>query len=98
MTDRILEFLRARREAGRDNGPCLVVDLDVVRDNYNAFARALPDTRVFYAVKANPEPQVLKLLAELGSCFDTASVVEIEQSLAAGASPDRISLDRKSVV
>ena len=91
MTDRILEFLRARREAGRDNGPCLVVDLDVVRDNYNAFARALPDTRVFYAVKANPEPQVLKLLAELGSCFDTASVVEIEQSLAAGASPDRIS-------
>ena len=91
MTDRILEFLRARREAGRDNGPCLVVDLDVVRDNYNAFARALPDTRVFYAVKANPEPQVLKLLAELGSCFDTASVVEIEQSLAAGSTPDRIS-------
>ena len=91
MTDRILEFLRARREAGRDNGPCLVVDLDVVRDNYNAFAKALPDTRVFYAVKANPEPQVLKLLAELGSCFDTASVVEIEQSLAAGASRDRIS-------
>jgi len=91
MTDRILEFLRARREAGRDTGPCLVVDLDVVRDNYNAFARALPDTRVFYAVKANPEPQVLKLLADLGSCFDTASVVEIEQSLAAGASPDRIS-------
>ena len=91
MTDRILEFLRARREAGRDNGPCLVVDLDVVRDNYNAFAKALPDTRVFYAVKANPEPQVLKLLAELGSCFDTASVVEIEQSLAAGSTPDRIS-------
>ncbi len=91
MTDRILEFLRARREAGRDSGPCLVVDLDVVRDNYNAFAKALPDTRVFYAVKANPEPQVLKLLAELGSCFDTASVVEIEQSLAAGATPDRIS-------
>ena len=91
MTDRILEFLRARREAGRDTGPCLVVDLDVVRDNYNAFAKALPDTRVFYAVKANPEPQVLKLLADLGSCFDTASVVEIEQSLAAGATPDRIS-------
>ena len=91
MTDRILEFLRARREAGRDAGPCLVVDLDIVRDNYNAFAKALPDTRVFYAVKANPEPKVLKLLAELGSCFDTASVVEIEQSLAAGASPDHIS-------
>jgi ornithine decarboxylase len=87
MTDRILEFLRNRRE----DGPCLVLDLDVVRDNYLAFAKALPDTRVFYAVKANPDSQVLALLAGLGSSFDTASVVEIEQALAAGATPDRIS-------
>jgi ornithine decarboxylase len=68
-----------------------VVDLDVVRDNYNAFAKALPDTRVFYAVKANPAPEVLSLLAQLGSCFDTASVAEIEMVLAAGATADRIS-------
>jgi ornithine decarboxylase len=87
MTERIREFLRNRRE----DGPVLVVDLDVVRDNYAKFARALPDTRVFYAVKANPEPAVLKLLAELGSCFDTASVVEIQLALDAGATPDRIS-------
>ena len=87
MTDRILEFLRNRRE----DGPCLVLDLDVVRDNYTAFSKALPDTRIFYAVKANPDAQVLSLLASLGSCFDTASVVEIEQVLAAGATPDRIS-------
>jgi len=87
MTARIREFLRKRV----DEGPCLVVDLDVVRDNYQAFAKALPDTRVFYAVKANPAPEVLSLLAGLGSCFDTASVAEIEMVLAAGASPDRIS-------
>jgi ornithine decarboxylase len=87
MTERIREFLRNRRE----DGPVLVVDLEVVRDNYAKFARALPDTRVFYAVKANPEPAVLKLLAELGSCFDTASVAEIQLALDAGATPDRIS-------
>ena len=91
MTDRIMDFLRRRREEGRDNGPCLVVDLDVVRDNYTSFARALPDTRVFYAVKANPQPEVLDLLARLGSCFDTASVVEIEQVLATGCPPERLS-------
>jgi ornithine decarboxylase len=91
MTSRIREFLDNRRTAGVDNEPCLVVDLDVVRDNYNAFARALPDTRVFYAVKANPAPEVLSLLASLGSCFDTASVAEIEMALAAGATPDRVS-------
>jgi ornithine decarboxylase len=91
MTERIREFLRDRRERGIDEGPVLVVDLDVVKDNYSAFAKALPDTRVFYAVKANPAPEVLTLLASLGSCFDTASVAEIEMALAAGASPDRIS-------
>jgi ornithine decarboxylase len=87
MTDRIREFLRDRRP----EGPCLVVDLEVVRANYNTFARALPDSRVFYAVKANPAPEVLKLLADLGSSFDCASVAEIDMALAAGATPDRIS-------
>src|SRR6186997_1517913 len=87
MTARIRDFLRKRT----DEGPCLVVDLDVVRDNYQAFAKALPDTKVFYAVKANPAPEVLTLLAALGSSFDTASVPEIEMALAAGATADRIS-------
>jgi ornithine decarboxylase len=87
MTQRIRDFLRTRRE----DAPCLVVDLEVVRDNYQAFARALPDSRVFYAVKANPAPELLSLLASLGSSFDTASVTEIEMVLAAGATPERIS-------
>src|SRR5919204_1594791 len=87
MTARIRDFLKHRD----DDGPCLVVDLDVVRENYLSFAKALPDTRVFYAVKANPAPEVLKFLAELGSSFDVASVSETEAVLAAGAGPDRIS-------
>ena len=91
MTERIRDFLRRRRDEGRDDGPCLVVDLDVVRENYQAFAKALPDSRVFYAVKANPAPELLSLLVSLGSCFDTASVAEIEMVLAAGATPERIS-------
>src|SRR3954465_15176622 len=87
MTERIREFLRNRRE----DGPCLVVDLDVVRENYQQFAKALPDSRVFYAVKANPAPELLSLLASLGSCFDAASISEVEMVLAAGATPERIS-------
>ncbi|MEW6449517.1 MAG: type III PLP-dependent enzyme [Pseudomonadota bacterium] len=91
MTARIREFLKKRRESGVDEGAVLVVDLDVVKTNYQNFAKALPDTRVFYAVKANPAPEVLSLLAGLGSCFDTASIPEIEMVLAAGATPDRVS-------
>ena len=77
MTDRIRSFLNERRP----EGPCLVVDLEVVRKNYEAFARVLPDSRIFYAVKANPAPEVLSLLASLGSSFDAASVNEIEMVL-----------------
>ncbi|MDE2445692.1 MAG: type III PLP-dependent enzyme [Alphaproteobacteria bacterium] len=86
-TARIIDFLRT----AKPEGPCLVVDLDVVKDNYKAFDRAMPGTRIFYAVKANPAPEILKALADLGSCFDTASVVEIEMALSAGATPNRIS-------
>src|SRR5258705_11087344 len=88
MTQLTRVFLRDRHN---EDGPRLVVDLDVVRDNYTNFAKVLPDTRVFYAVKANPAPEVLSLLAKLGSCFDTASLPEIEMVLAAGATADRIS-------
>ncbi|MDF3060263.1 MAG: ornithine decarboxylase [Microvirga sp.] len=87
MTERIREFLRNRHE----DGPCMVLDLEVVQDNYMKFARALPNTRVFYAVKANPAPEVLSLLAKLGSCFDAASVAEVQLVLAAGATAERIS-------
>src|SRR3984957_16084742 len=87
MTERIKDFLARSPE----DGPRLVVDLEVVRENYHSFAKALPDTRVFYAVKANSAPEILDLLARLGSCFDAASVPEVEQAMAAGATPDRIS-------
>lgn len=87
MTDRIRDFLRDRRP----EGPCLVVDLDVVRRNFQSFARVLPDSQIFYAVKANPAPEILALLASLGSSFDAASVAEIEMVLATGVGPERIS-------
>ncbi|MDP2733682.1 MAG: ornithine/lysine decarboxylase, partial [Hoeflea sp.] len=73
------------------DGPCLVVDLDVVRDNFRSFRKALPDSSIFYAVKANPAPEILRLLAGLGSNFDCASVTEIEMAMKAGATSNRVS-------
>ena len=87
MSDRIREFLKNRKE----EGPCLVLDLDVVRDNYLGFAKALPDTKVFYAVKANPQAEILQLLTKLGANFDVASIGETRDVLAAGCTADRIS-------
>jgi len=87
MTAKIYKFLAEQKPPT----PCLVVDLDVVADNYAALNRYLPTAQVFYAVKANPAPEILAMLAELGSCFDTASRPEIEMVMEAGVSPDRIS-------
>ncbi|WP_431855779.1 type III PLP-dependent enzyme [Azospirillum sp.] len=87
MNEKIARFFEERRP----QTPCLVVDLDVVETNYHALADALPDARIYYAVKANPAPEILSLLSRLGSAFDTASVPEIQMVLDAGCTADRIS-------
>jgi ornithine decarboxylase len=87
MTKKIDRFLAEQRPAT----PCLVVDLDVVADNYRRLRKAVPRAGIYYAVKANPAPEILKLLAKMGSSFDTASVNEIDMALDAGATADRIS-------
>ncbi len=86
-TKKIARFLAERRLPT----PFLVVDLDVVADNYKKLRNAVPRAMVYYAVKANPAPEILSLLAKLGSAFDTASVNEVDMVLAAGAAADRIS-------
>jgi ornithine decarboxylase len=87
MTPKIARFLAQHQPAT----PCLVLDVDRVEDNFRALRDALPLARIYYAVKANPAPQVLQRLASLSSYFDAASIEEIEFCLDAGAAPDKIS-------
>jgi ornithine decarboxylase len=87
MTRGITRFLEEARPAT----PCLVIDLDIVSRNYETLATHLPLADIFYAVKANPAPEILQLLVRLGCNFDTASRGEIDLCLAAGANPARIS-------
>jgi len=71
--------------------PCLVVDVDIVAHNFAELAASLPSARVFYAVKANPADEIVSRLADMGSCFDTASMGEIDICLSHGVSPERLS-------
>src|SRR6201991_1483162 len=72
---RVLAYLENEKPAT----PCLVIDLDIVAGKYGALKSALPAADIFYAVKANPAPEVLRRLVSLGSSFDTASAGEIRQ-------------------
>ena len=81
MTPKLRRFL----DQVRPSTPYLVVDVDVVEANYLALAQALDGVQIFYAVKANPAPEILARLAALGCSFDVASPAEIATGLAAGA-------------
>ncbi len=87
MSDRAIKFLQETQPAT----PCLVVDLDIVERKYEGLTQSLPLAEVFYAVKANPAPEVLGRLAKLGASFDTASSGEIRSVLAHGVPADKIS-------
>jgi ornithine decarboxylase len=87
MNPKIASFLDSSALAT----PCLVLDLDIVAQNFTALRRALPAAKIYYAVKANPAAPILRLLVEKGACFDAASLPEIEACLAAGAPASAIS-------
>ncbi|HVC55725.1 MAG TPA: type III PLP-dependent enzyme [Stellaceae bacterium] len=71
--------------------PCLVVDLDVIAETYDLLCRYLSIASIYYAVKANPAPEIVAMLARKGSNFDVASPAEIALCLGNGASADRLS-------
>ena len=86
-TSRIDAFLRETDAPT----PFVVVDVAMVAERYESLREAIPQARVYYAVKANPGAPILRRLNELGSAFDVASPAEIEMCLAAGADPADIS-------
>lgn len=71
--------------------PYLVIDTKVAAVQYRRLNNAFRETQVFYAVKANPQPRLIRLLVQLGSSFDVASPAEIDLCLSEGADPARLS-------
>ncbi|EAQ04373.1 decarboxylase, pyridoxal-dependent [Pseudooceanicola batsensis HTCC2597] len=71
--------------------PTLVIDVDRVEEQYHALKAGLGRARIHYAVKANPQREIVERLVDLGSGFDAASRAEIELCLSLGARPENIS-------
>ncbi len=86
-TEAIGRFLRDNRGLVT---PFLVVDLDLIEARYLRLTEVLPVSGVLFAVKANPAPEVLERLADIGSSFDVASRGEIERCLSLGIDPARL--------
>ena len=71
--------------------PILFLDTTIVERNYHSIKSAMSFASVYYAVKANPAPEILVALRDLGSKFDTASIQEVRLCLENGILPEDIS-------
>ncbi len=52
------------------------MDHEILRRNYAAFRRHLPRVQAYYAVKANPAPEIVRTFYKAGASFDVASLPE----------------------
>ncbi|GBE90055.1 Ornithine decarboxylase [Sparassis crispa] len=67
-----------------------VADLSYVFRQHERWDKNLPEIEPFYAIKCNPDPYVLRLLAAVGAGFDCASIGEISRVLELGVDSSRI--------
>lgn len=70
--------------------PYLVMDREKIAEKAAVIGRNIRNSSVFYAVKANPDIEVLRLINELGLGFEIASEGELQILSDLGVSPERI--------
>lgn len=85
------EWGKFRSSADKHETPFLLVNVDIVENNYNELQTYFPYAKTYFAVKSNPSPEVLSRLNSLGSHFDIASIYELDKLLALGVNPDMLS-------
>lgn len=71
----VASFVNSRIESGLEPGSFLVTNLRNVATQLKQWHAELPMVEPFYAVKCNPDPVILRLLASLGCNFDCATQV-----------------------
>lgn len=62
--------------------PLFILDHDIIRANYLRLRKYMPRVNLYYAVKANSEPQIVRTLYPMDSGWDVASLAEFEMVLA----------------
>src|SRR4030067_2827842 len=70
--------------------PSLLIDRDTVREKVSLIGQQIKDSKVFYAVKANPDRKILRFLNDLNLGFEISSEGELEIIASLGVGPERI--------
>ena len=77
----VVSFVNNRIECGFEPGSFLVTNLSPIIAQLEQWKDELPMVEPFYAVKCNPDPVILRLLARYGCSFDCATMGEIDMVL-----------------
>ena len=85
-----IEWVNGGLRSSEHVGPVLIGDLGEVLRNFHHFQFALPEVDIHYAVKANSEPLLIRLLVNAGSSFDCAGMAEVKLVLEMGGDPAKI--------
>jgi len=72
----MIKTTQLKELAQKHGTPLFIVDHNAVRSNYAEFKRYLPRVQAYYAVKANPDPAIIRTLFAIGASFDVASIAE----------------------
>src|SRR5947207_8569812 len=67
---------KLQRIAKEYGTPVVIIDHDIIRRNYAEFKQHLPKVQAYYALKANPAPEIVRTLYKAGASFDVASLPE----------------------
>lgn len=85
LDERIAELL------SRHGSPLYVYDLDEVERRADELRAALPaSAKIYYSLKANPFPPIVKRLKQLGFCLEVSSSRELAIALADDFPPSKI--------
>ena len=84
--NKVLNYIALSDEAP----PYLLMDKEVVIEKVSQIGKRIRNSKTFYAVKANPDREVLKLLNSLETGFEIASEGELQMLVSLGVGPDRI--------
>lgn len=92
LRDKIFQIDKTdvERLAAEYGSPLLVLSLEQVKQNYELLKKYMPRVAVHYAIKANPHPEILRVMKEMGSCFDVASDGEIRTLHDMGVEGERL--------
>ncbi|MFC1620696.1 type III PLP-dependent enzyme [Candidatus Omnitrophota bacterium] len=74
----------------KHGSPLMLIRRSALQKQYARFRKCLPDITPYYAIKANPNPAIIKTFVKLGASFDVASAAEMKLVLRLGASPSKI--------